>query len=155
LAEYDKSANGGNRNRVIDANDTIFSQLRLWQDINQNGIIESSELHKLSELGLAELELDYKESKRTDEFGNQFRYRAKVKDVQGTQVSRWAWDVFLMQGTSTSRTVPANNYKLKGLIAKWNTLSTSDQPFSFIFSNLQYTNPIGRCGDNLSIKAIN
>ena len=68
----------------------------LWQDRNHNGISELAELHTLSELGLATLELRYKESKRTDEYGNEFRYRAKVKDVQGTQTKRWAWDVFLL-----------------------------------------------------------
>ena len=55
----------------------------------------SFELHSLSQLGLQTLELDYKTSKKTDEHGNQFRYRAKVKDAQGQQLGRWAWDVFL------------------------------------------------------------
>lgn len=96
LAEYDKAQNGGNGDGVINKTDTVFFLLRLWQDTNHNGISEASELHTLSEFGIAALQLRYKESKRTDQYGNCFRYRAKVKDLRGSRAGIWAWDVLLV-----------------------------------------------------------
>jgi hypothetical protein len=96
LAEYDKPDAGGNSDGVIDKKDLVFWSLRLWQDANHNGVSEAGELHKLPSLGLASIDLDYKPSKRADEQGNRFMYRAKVKDMQGAQLGRWAWDVFFV-----------------------------------------------------------
>lgn len=96
LAEYDKAANGGNGDGVIDRHDSVFASLRLWQDTNHNGVSEPSELHQLQKLDVNTMHLNYKTSKSVDEHGNEFRYRAKVDDEKGAKVGRWYWDVFFV-----------------------------------------------------------
>jgi hypothetical protein len=51
----------------------------------------------LSSHGVIEISLDYKLSRKVDEYGNQFRYRAKLKLQNGSGIARWAWDVFLLR----------------------------------------------------------
>jgi hypothetical protein len=96
LAEYDKPANGGNGDGAISTDDSIFTSLRLWQDLNHNGLSEAGELSSLQAMGIKTIAVNYQLSKKTDKYGNAFRYRAKIMDEHDTRVSRWAWDVFLV-----------------------------------------------------------
>ena len=95
LTEFDKIYNGGNEDGKINRQDMIFANLRLWRDTNHNGISDEGELFTLDDLDVRAIDLDYRQSRRTDEHGNQFKYRAKVRDRQNASVGRWAWDVFL------------------------------------------------------------
>jgi hypothetical protein len=96
LAEFDKPQKGGNSDGLINNSDAVFQNLSLWQDVNHNGRSEPDELHKLPDLGLKVIFLNYAYSSRTDQYGNAFKYRAKVKDTNDAQLGRWAWDVFLL-----------------------------------------------------------
>jgi hypothetical protein len=69
LAEFDD-----NNDRMIDRDDAVYPQLRLWFDLNRNGFSEPNELVDLRFAGIAAISLDYMESRIHDRYGNEFRY---------------------------------------------------------------------------------
>jgi hypothetical protein len=93
LAEFDNPSKGGNGDGVISELDTVFADLWLWHDANQDGQSQPEELLSVPESELSELDLRYHESKRRDQFGNLLRYRAKAILVGG---QTGAIDVFFL-----------------------------------------------------------
>jgi hypothetical protein len=96
LAVYDLPSNGGNGDGVIDARDAVFASLRLWIDANHDGISQPEELHTLPSLGAKSISLTYKLDRRTDQYGNVFRYHAQVNPGDPTNTGRMAYDVFFV-----------------------------------------------------------
>ncbi len=90
LGELDSNADG-----VIDARDPAFSDLLLWEDVNHDGASEPSELIGLPDAGIIALGLDVRESLRRDQWGNSFRYRAKVH-AASAPIRRFSFDVVLV-----------------------------------------------------------
>jgi hypothetical protein len=91
LAVYDSNHDG-----VIDAQDPIYTGLRIWIDSNHDGVSQPEELHRLAELRVDSISLHYGELRMTDEYGNQFRYTAAADiDNAGRQDDR-SYDVFLV-----------------------------------------------------------
>ena len=71
---------GGGSSRFddrIDVADAIFGRLLLWTDRNHNGFSEPDELTRLSETHVAAISTDFRESRRKDRHGNEFRLRAR------------------------------------------------------------------------------
>jgi len=52
LAEWDTDKNG-----LIDSSDTHFTDLRVWRDLNQDGVSQSGELQTLNDAGIASISL--------------------------------------------------------------------------------------------------
>jgi len=109
LAVFDTSEYGGNGDGIIDERDAIFPYLLLWIDENHDGISQPEELHSLPELGVYSLALKYVDSPRTDEYGNQFRYKSAInpdpKDGESKD-GRWDYDVFFTEVSPSSGLLP-------------------------------------------------
>lgn len=96
LAEFDKPDSGGNGDGVIDERDAAYSRLRLWRDANHNGFSEPDELKALPSSGVETISLAYREARKRDRHGNQFRYRSKLNAGGGGGAGKWAYDVILL-----------------------------------------------------------
>ncbi len=90
LAKYDGTNSAGTKavstpNGVIDANDQVFSTLRLWSDKNHDGKVTSDELLTLDQGGIASISLNPDASfVESDKYGNLTTLRATVTMKDGS-----------------------------------------------------------------------
>jgi hypothetical protein len=87
LAEYDLNADG-----KINNVDAIFSQLRIWQDANSNGITDAGELLTLQAANIASLNARYTSSNTIDTNNVQHRESSTYTYADGTSgLSETLW----------------------------------------------------------------
>lgn len=96
LRVFDSAEAGGNGDALITSSDAVFSALRLWTDVNHNGVSEPHELASLTETGVETIDLSYRTARRQDRHGNVFRFRAVVTFSGCPHSPRWAYDVFFV-----------------------------------------------------------
>ena len=99
LAVFDEPSMGGCPDGKITSADAVFSALRLWTDRNHDGVSQSAELAPLVAAGVTEVSLDYRLTKRRDEYGNLYRFTGHVQVdanplAPPPPVNRAAIDVF-------------------------------------------------------------
>lgn len=87
LADLDANHDG-----LLNDSDSLFSRLALWHDFQRNGVAEPGELVPLADEHIVALALEYKETRRTDQWGNEFKYRAPVFLDSGRR--RFSYDVY-------------------------------------------------------------
>lgn len=87
LGQYDLNAD-----KTIDANDAIYSQLRLWGDANSDGITDIGELKTLAEHGIQSISLRTRVSDHIDVGTTNIPYMSSVTRADGTVIG--AYDVF-------------------------------------------------------------
>ena len=95
LSDLDSIANGGNADGKISNLDTQFSNLRIWRDLNQDGISQMGdsvtglgrELFTLTELGIASINIAKTSNSQTLSNGNQIADIGSFTRTDGTQAA--------------------------------------------------------------------
>ena len=73
-----------NRDGVINSNDAIYSELKIWQDKNQNGTVDAGEFTTLDQAGIDSINVAYENIRETDENGNSHSQKGSYTRTDGT-----------------------------------------------------------------------
>ena len=79
LAELDSNGDG-----IVSAADAAFQTLRVWQDLNQDGISQANELRTLETLGIQSLDVAYKDANKNLGNGNTLVQQGSYTKTDGT-----------------------------------------------------------------------
>ena len=96
LAELDSNGDG-----IVSAADAAFQTLRVWQDLNQDGISQTNELRTLEELGIQSLDVAYKDVNKNLGNGNTLAQQGRYTKKDGTTAQ--AGDLLLAADNLYSR----------------------------------------------------
>ncbi len=80
LARHDDNADG-----VIDARDAIWSELRLYQDLDGDGQVGADETRTLGAAGVSSLGLAYQDASQTDRHGNRIAQSGAFTRTDGSR----------------------------------------------------------------------
>ncbi len=87
LAEFDLNKDGN-----IDSQDAVYTQLRVWKDINSNGVTDAGELQALAATNIASLNVTYTSNTTTDANNVQHREAGTfVRSSGGTGITNTLW----------------------------------------------------------------
>ena len=82
---------------VIDRQDAAYRRLLLWKDANHDGVSQAGELTSAASAGLVAIATRYRESRRVDEHGNEYRLRGvSWWDRRGRLDPRLFYDVWFV-----------------------------------------------------------
>jgi hypothetical protein len=82
-----------NNDQKIDASDPVFSQLRLWRDVNRDWQNQPSEMLTIEQAGFRSFNLDFHEEGKKDGLGNLWRFSALATKINGSHTT--IYDVYL------------------------------------------------------------
>ena len=91
---YDRLEAGGDEDGWISAQDTVFPLLRIWIDVNHDGVSQPYELTSLESWQIRAISLHYVETQREDQHGNWLRWSSLVDFDRGRGLA--ATDVFFV-----------------------------------------------------------
>ena len=80
LAEFDENGDG-----KIDTQDAVFEQLKVWRDLNQDGISQEGELFTLEQLGIQSLDLNHQAVNQRQGNGNSVARLGSYTDTEGKE----------------------------------------------------------------------